>query len=155
MPTNLTYRRITAADAATVTYHRRAMFEAMGNTNPALLDPMAENFSGWVKRRLEDGTYLGWFCMDGERIAAGVGIWLQDWPPHILDPQGPRAYLLNVFVEPDYRRQGIARELTQRCIDWAREQGIKVITLHYSDEGKHVYAGLGFSESNELRLRLE
>ncbi|MBX3064286.1 MAG: GNAT family N-acetyltransferase [Anaerolineae bacterium] len=151
---NLTYRRITFDDAATVTYHRRSMYEAMGNTDPAILDPMEANFIGWVKRRLEDGTYLGWFCLDGEKIVAGVGIWLQDWPPHVLDPQGPRAYILNVFVEPEYRQQGIARELTQHCIDWSREQGIKVITLHYSDAGKFVYEKLGFQESNEMRLRL-
>jgi shikimate kinase len=44
--------------------------------------------------------------------------------------------------------------LTQLCVDWSREQGIKVVTLHYSDAGKTVYEGLGFTTSNEMRITL-
>jgi GNAT superfamily N-acetyltransferase len=44
------------------------------------------------------------------------------------DPGG--AWLLEVFVEPRYRRQGLAKKLLDRAERWAREQGAKEIWLN-------------------------
>jgi len=40
------------------------------------------------------------------------------------------AWLLEVFVEPVYRRQGLARQLLDRAERWVREQGAKEIWLN-------------------------
>ena len=60
-------------------------------------------------------------------------------------------HLVNVFVEPDYRRRGIARVLVETALDWCRGEGTRVITLHASDEGRHLYESLGFYLTNEMR----
>ena len=109
-------------EAAIVGAQRRAMFFDMGYRDG--LDTMVEAFVPWVIEKMRAGEYLGWFAVaeDGA-IAAGAGLWLMDWPPHMIGP-GSRGNILNVYTEPGYRRQGLARRLTETAIDWCRAYGI-------------------------------
>lgn len=66
----------------------------------------------------------------------------------------PSAYVSNVYVEPELRRQGLATALTRRCVDWARENGCVVVRLRTSKMGRHVYAAMGFEQSDEMELPL-
>jgi GNAT superfamily N-acetyltransferase len=150
-----TLRPATLDDAPTIVRHRRAMFDAMGFTNYAELDEMDTRFAAWVKRKMEQGEYLHWFAVDADgQIMAGAGVWLMDWPPHGTDPRGPRANVLNVYTEPEHRRQGLARRLTESVLDWCRDRGIRTVILHASKEGRPMYEGLGFKATNEMRLNL-
>jgi ribosomal protein S18 acetylase RimI-like enzyme len=61
---------------------------------------------------------------DGERIGL---VWATMERLH----QGPgEAWLLEVFVDPRYRRQGLARELLDRAERWARENGAAAMWLN-------------------------
>ena len=74
-----------------------------------------------------------------------------DWAPHYLDPTGEqRGYVLNVFVEPEYRKRGLAQALMSECMDEARRRGVRVVALHASQKGQPVYEKLGFTTSNEM-----
>ncbi len=61
-----------------------------------------------------------------------------------------RVYLIaNVAVHPDYRRKGIARELTRRAIQHAHEKNVQEVWLHVRDDNPNaidLYAQLGFVE---------
>ena len=63
-----------------------------------------------------------------------------------------RAYLLNVYVYQEFRRQGVARRLMQVMVDWCRAQGFSTVWLHASDEGRPLYESMGFAASNEMKL---
>jgi ribosomal protein S18 acetylase RimI-like enzyme len=148
-------RIATAADAALISAHRRAMFEAIGGTEASVLDIMCRNAEPWVARIIGEGKYAGWITRDGDRPVASAGLLILDWPPHPLDPIGEnRAYLLNVFVEPDYRQRGLARELVQKCMTEAARRSIRVLTLHASAAGRPLYESLGFKPTNEMLLAL-
>jgi ribosomal protein S18 acetylase RimI-like enzyme len=61
-----------------------------------------------------------------------------------------RIYLIaNVAVHPDHRRRGIARALTERALQHAREKKVNNIWLHVRDDNPgaiHLYQKLGFIE---------
>jgi GNAT superfamily N-acetyltransferase len=78
---------------------------------------MVEAFLRWVREKMSAGEYFGWFAIaeDGA-IAAGAGLWLMDWPPHMIGPGSRRGNILNVYTDPEYRRQGLARRLTETAI---------------------------------------
>ena len=144
-------REATVADAALITAHRRAMFLSMPNPNDAVLNQVNRAFEPWVRERLTDGRYLGWIVEDDGRVAGSAGMLLVDWPPHPLHPDAnQRGYLLNVFVEPEFRRRGLAHGLIKECLAEAKRRGIRVVTLHASDAGRAVYEKLGFGSTNEM-----
>jgi ribosomal protein S18 acetylase RimI-like enzyme len=141
----------TTADAGLIASHRRAMFATMGGFPDSTLDLMCRSSEPWIGRMVAAGKYLGWIASDGDRPVASAGLLILDWTPHPLDPTGEhRGYVLNVFVEPQYRKRGLARSLVQRCLDEARRRGIRVISLHASDVGRPLYERLGFRSSSEM-----
>lgn len=144
-------RMATAGDAEVITYQRRQMFVDAGRTDFEVLDEMSLHFKPWVERMIGEGKYFGWLAFEGERVAAGVGMLLLDWPPHFLDPASEqRAYLLNVYVEPDFRRRKLASHLTELALAEAHRLEIKVVSLHATDAGRKVYEQLGFQDTNEM-----
>ncbi|MGD0732689.1 MAG: GNAT family N-acetyltransferase [Terracidiphilus sp.] len=146
-------RTTTAADAALITAHRRAMFAAMGSGKDSILDAMARHCEPWVARVIVEGKYSGWITEDDGRPVGSAGLLVLDWPPHPLDPAGEhRGYLLNVFVEPEYRRRGVARALVDLCLAEAHRRSIRVVTLHSSDAGRPLYETFGFRATSEMLL---
>lgn len=67
------------------------------------------------------------------------------------------SYIRYVSVNPKYRGYGIGRKLTQKCIDYAKENNERYIALHTSImmiNARHLYENLGFKILNELEPRL-
>jgi hypothetical protein len=86
------------------------MFLDMGHPDDDAMQRMCEAFRPWVERKMRAGEYLAWFAVDsGGAIAAGLGLWLMDWPPHMLGPGPWRGNILNVYTRPESRRLGLAR----------------------------------------------
>lgn len=63
-------------------------------------------------------------------------------------------YIWGVYVEAEYRHQGIATQLTQQTIAHLKAIGCTHAVLNASPFGKPVYARLGFVDSNLMRLDL-
>jgi len=148
-------RLATVADAELIARHRRRMFVDAGQAEDAKLQEMVDNFVVWVRPRLSDGSYVGWIVEEEGRAVAGAGMWLMDFPPHWMDAEPVRAYLLNFYVEPGFRGRGLAYELLKNAVDDARRRGIRVVSLHASKFGKPLYERNGFEATNEMILRLE
>jgi ribosomal protein S18 acetylase RimI-like enzyme len=147
----LTTRRATTEDAGSITLHRKAMFADMRDAPETVLEEMGQNFEPWVRRMIANDKYVGWITSDGERAVGSAGLLILDWAPHFLDPRcDQRGYILNVFVEPEYRVRGIAKALTVECMAEAKRRGIGVVALHASKKGQPVYEKLGFKTSNEM-----
>jgi GNAT superfamily N-acetyltransferase len=149
----MTVAQATLDDVPVIASHRRSMFAAMGYADEAALDAMASAFEPWLRRKMEAGEYLAWFAIaEDSAVAGGVGLWLMDWPPHMIGAGARRGNILNVFVRPENRRQGIARELMRTALDWCGANGIDHVVLHSSADGRHLYASLGFTATNEMFL---
>jgi len=63
-------------------------------------------------------------------------------------------YVANVFVLPDHRRQGIAADLMNAIVEWARAEGMVRIVLAPSEMSIPFYASLGFRPADDL-MRLD
>lgn len=147
----LTTRLATASDAALITRHRRRMFVDAGRRDDQVLHLMAQAHEPWVAKMISDGRYIGWLSEEEGTVVAGAGLLLLDWPPHPLDPRSTtRGYLLNVYVEPKYRRRHLASNLIELALAEARRRGIRVVALHSTDEGRRLYEANGFRPTNEM-----
>jgi GNAT superfamily N-acetyltransferase len=153
LPDGFVLRRARVDDAAEITRQRREMFREMRSAEVSALDEMEARFLPWVAAKLTAGEYLGWFAVaeDGT-IAAGAGLWLMEWPPHMLGRADRRGYLLNVYTGARFRRRGMAKVLVEVAVDWCRTNGIDVMVLHASNAGRSMYEQLGFAATNEMRM---
>jgi GNAT superfamily N-acetyltransferase len=145
-------RLATEADAELISHQRCQMFVDSGQGNEARLKEVAENFIPWVRERLVDGRYVGWLTEENGRVVAGAGVLLMDFPPHWMDAEPVRAYLLNVYVEAAFRGRGLARELLKMAVKDSRRRGIQVMSLHASTFGRPLYERNGFKSTNEMIL---
>jgi ribosomal protein S18 acetylase RimI-like enzyme len=150
-----TIRRAVLEDGQVIVAHRRAMFWDMGRRDLAALDAMSARFEPWLLAKMRAGEYLAWFAASaGGEIAAGLGLWLMDWPPHLVGSGPRRGNIVNVYTNPESRRNGLARSLVRAALDWCRDNGVDCVILHASEEGRGLYEGLGFRATNEMRILL-
>jgi len=144
-------RLATVSDAKLITHHRRRMFVDAGRADNPVLAVMADAHEPWVAKEIEAERYLGWITEDDGKAVAGAGLLLLDWPPHPLDPRSTqRGYLLNVYVEPEYRRRRLASNLIEMALAEARRRYIRVVALHSTEEGRRLYEANGFRSTNEM-----
>ncbi|MAS37091.1 MAG: GNAT family N-acetyltransferase [Anaerolineaceae bacterium] len=144
-------RHATAVDAPVIARHRRRMFEDMGHEygKHTEIDTL---YQAWVAPRLEDGRYVGWLMQIGDQVVGGAGVEVRDRAPHPYDLTTRYAYVVNVYVEPEHRRQGFARQIVNTLLEWCKQQDFGIISLHASDEGRPLYQSLGFAASNEMQF---
>jgi len=86
--------------------------------------------------------------------SAGCQLFAGLYPLALADHYRKYGYIWGVYVEPAYRGQGIAKQLTNMTIAHLKALGCTRAILHASPLGKPVYSSLGFSQSNEMRLDL-
>ena len=155
LPQGFSIQQASTANLETLVAHRRAMFHDMGYNDDAALNAMSARFRVWLLDRMHAGHYLAWLVSapDGS-IAAGAGLWLMDWPPHMIGQGARRGNILNVYTAENFRRQGLARELMEVVLQWCRENQVDTIILHASNAGRNLYESMGFIATNEMRLRL-
>jgi len=154
LPDGFSVRLASTGDIDTLVAHRRAMFVDMGYGDETALDSMSAKCHAWLLAKMDCGEYLAWLAVapDGS-IAAGSGLWIMDWPPHMIGA-GPRGNILNVYTAVEFRRRGLARELMQAAMQWCRSNGVDVVVLHASPDGRRLYESIGFVGTNEMRIEL-
>lgn len=154
MTDSYTIRLATLNDVDTIAHQRSAMFTDMG-LDVVKIQSWEQPFRQWVRARLEFGEYIGFLAVSGGDVIAGAGLWVHDWLPSPQTVSPNRGYILNVYTEPPFRRQGIARRLVELAIDHCRAQGIPTVVLHASEQGRPLYDAMGFTVTNEMRLKLQ
>ena len=79
--------------------------------------PLAE----WLQRIAESPTFIAW---DGETAAGMAGIFSSR-----SSKTSHQGHIWGVYVRPNYRGQGLGEALVRRCLDYARENGKKMVYI--------------------------
>ena len=109
---------------------------------PALLD--------YYKRHMKDGTFVSWVALDGNNIIGTSGMSFVEKPPYFGCPSGKIGLLSSVFTNPNYRRNGIAKELLSRIVNEAKQYGCGTIQITASDMGVKLYTDFGFEHNGNF-----
>lgn len=157
---SFTVRQATARDIPLLAHHRSAMFRDMGQLETDQEQPLQEATASYLRDALPSGHYLAWVAEDTaapDTVIGGAGVQLRSILPRPrLETRdlefGPEAIVLNVYVEPKWRRRGVADALMRALLTSLAERGIQRIVLHASADGRRLYERLGFVLTNEMRL---
>jgi len=149
---NLNIRIAAEGDTRTLVEFRLEMFRDMGWTDEARLDELAPLYSAYVREHAAAGDFVAWVG-EIDRVAVGtVGLLWERVPPTVRNLSGRQAYIMSVYVAPEMRRKGIAKQLIAAALEHARAYGADVVSLHCSPAGQGLYDGFGFVDSPEMRL---
>jgi len=155
MQQEIVIREAQPEDVAEIVRHRRRMYEDMGERDAAALDAMQASSAAFLEKAIPAGLFHGWLAQTrAGRVVAGGGMMIVPWLSRPADAEPRRAWILNVYTYPEYRRQGIARRLMQTIIEWCRQAGFQAVSLHTSDDGRALYESLGFKPTEEMKLLL-
>jgi ribosomal protein S18 acetylase RimI-like enzyme len=96
----------------------------------------------------------GILCCNSESIV-GMGFIIPRGNPTELF-SADWSYIRMVGVDPAHKGKGIARQITEMCVQHARQLKEKTIALHTSefmDAARHLYESLGFTRLKEIEPR--
>jgi GNAT superfamily N-acetyltransferase len=150
-------RSATPEDVDAMVAFRVRMFREMGWSDESRFDTFIPAATAHLREGFSADTCNGFVAeqidAEGERrlVATVALVWLQA-APTVRNVEGRVAYVLGMYVVPEWRRRGIARVLMDATIACATEKCAPLLTLHASDEGRLLYEQLGFVSAPEMRL---
>ena len=147
-----TIRRAEYKDISSLADFREKMFRSFveGSVD---YDTTKRETVRYLEKRLEQNEFVAWVAETEEgRVIACSAISFYGLPPKPWNLAGKYAYLSSMFTESQHRRKGLGRRLLQAALDFAKESGIKEVTLHATDDGEPLYRAFGFRDSNEMKL---
>ena len=138
---DITYRKLEEKDLDTFISMRITQLREEGATEDIDRVPALKDF---YHRHMEDGTFVSWLALDGEKIIGTSGMSFVEKPPSFSCPTGRIGLLSSMFTDPGYRRMGIAKELLHRVVEEARAYGCGAVQITASDMGVKLYTAYGF-----------
>ena len=104
-----------------------------------------ERFADFAREALTDERWRAWIAQDVGRL---VGALWRFTVPRVPQPgrgaPQPLAYVTNVYVEPEYRNDGLGARLLDRAIEASRIEGFSLVMVWPSDRSMTFYGRAGF-----------
>ena len=117
--------------------------------------PLVEKESyEYYKSALETGEHIAYLVYDNETFIGAGGVSFYQVMLTYHNPTGKKAYIMNVYTAPGYRRQGIAFHTLDLLVKDAKEQDMLQIALEATDMGRPLYERYGFVKmEDEMELK--
>jgi len=147
-------RQATPADADTLIELRERMFSVLGVDDPEAIGRLRELAAPWTRDAIESGRATGFIAERDGVVVGGVSLCINRTQPQRRVLDGRVATVFGLFVAEEERGAGLGRALVERCIEFARSEGIALVSLHAAPAAKPLYERLGFTESSEMVLFL-
>ena len=144
---NIIYRKLTENDLESFINMRINQLLEEGATDEMDLSPALMDY---YQRHLANGTFVSWLALDGDKIIGTSGMSFVEKPPYFGCPTGRIGLLSSMYTNPDYRRQGIAKELLRRVVEEARAYGCGTVQITASDMGVLLYSNFGFVKNKNF-----
>ena len=151
---NLIYKKATIEDIDILTETRIEVLKAANKlSDDADMSEVKEQSYNYYKKALRDGTHIAYLVFDKSRFAGAGGVSFFQVMPTYHNPSGKKAYIMNMYTSPEYRRKGIAYKILDMLVKDAKSMGITAISLEATVMGRPLYEKYGFIKmNNEMEL---
>ncbi len=139
------YKKATTKDIAELVRTRVIVLRAANKLSDDVDMSIVEQESyAYYKRAVETGEHMAYLVYDKETFIGAGGVSFYQVMPTYHNPSGKKAYIMNMYTAPEYRRQGIAFHTLDLLVKAAKERGISQIALEATDMGRPLYEKYGF-----------
>jgi GNAT superfamily N-acetyltransferase len=151
---NLTYKKAKIEDIDILTETRIQVLRAANQlSNEVDLSEVRKQSYHYYQKALCDGTHVAYLIFDEHRFAGAGGVSFFQVMPTYHNPSGKKAYIMNMYTSPEYRRKGIAYKTLDLLVEEAKSNGITSISLEATALGRPLYEKYGFiNMNNEMEL---
>ena len=148
------FRVATLNDLDLLTTSRIEVLKAANKLDPSTDMANVEKESyNYYKKALEDNTHYAILVMEDDKFIGAGGVSFYSVMPTYHNPSGKKAYIMNMYTAPDYRRQGIAYKTLDMLVKVSKERGINQISLEATEMGRPLYEKYGFVKmESEMKL---
>lgn len=128
----------------------RAANRLDGTVDLSLVKRWTRNY---YEEALNDQAHIAYLVFSGEEWIGAGGISFFRVMPTYHNPTGWKAYLMNMYTAPAYRRRGIASHTMALLTQEAKRRGVEHISLEATDMGRPLYERFGFVKmEDEMEL---
>lgn len=151
---DLIYKRATLEDINTLVETRievlRAANKLCADTDMGEVERQSYLY---YQKALSDGSHIAYLVFDESGCIGTGGVSFLQVMPTYHNPSGKKAYIMNMYTNPKYRRKGIAYKTLDMLIKEIKSKGISSISLEATDMGRPLYEKYGFVKMNsEMEL---
>lgn len=112
----------------------------------------AESYA-YYRRALGTGEHIAYLIYENGTFIGAGGVSFHQVMPTYHNPTGQKAYIMNMYTSPEYRRQGIAFHTLDLLVQDAKKLSVRQIALEATDMGRPLYERYGFVKmKNEMEL---
>ncbi|BAY43731.1 putative acetyltransferase [Scytonema sp. HK-05] len=149
-------REATPEEDSLIAKHFYQMWRDIGVPDDAINSNWLEITLQFIEQARRDLFYKAFVAeVDGGVVGSASCQLFTGFYPNVLKHQYRQfGYIWGVYVEPSYRKQGIAKQLTSATVNYLKAVGCTRAVLNASPLGKPVYESLGFSSGNAMQLDL-
>ncbi len=154
---SLSYRQADLSDLDILTQVRVRVLRAANRLDDSVDMSLVEQESRrYYETSLGNGSHAAYLVYDGDQVVGAGGVSFYQVMPTYHTPSGMKAYIMNMYTDPQYRRRGIASHTLELLVQECRERGVDFIALEATDMGRPLYEKYGFVKmEDEMQLREE
>ncbi|MGN0153248.1 MAG: GNAT family N-acetyltransferase [Lachnospiraceae bacterium] len=149
------YRKATIEDIDELVRTRIIVLRAANKlSNDVDMSVVEQASDTYYRRALESGEHIAYLVHDNGTFIGAGGVSFYQVMPTYHNPSGKKAYIMNMYTVPEYRRQGIAFYTLDLLIKDARKQGVSQIALEATNMGRPLYEKYGFVKmEDEMEIK--
>lgn len=146
----LIYKRATIDDIEILTKTRIEVLRAANKlADDVDMTEVEKQSYEYYSKALNEGTHTAYLVFDEAKFVGAGGVSYFRVMPTYHNPSGNKAYIMNMYTNPEYRRQGIAFETLRLLVKDAKSRGVNAISLEATDMGRQLYEKYGFIKMND------
>ena len=147
---DLKFKKATISDIDVLTDTRIIVLRAANKLSDDIdMTAVKRESYDYYKEALSNDNHVAYLVFNGKEFVGAGGISFFKVMPTYHNPTGRKAYIMNMYTSPEYRRQGIAIKVLDLLVAEAKNRGIKAISLEATDMGKPLYERYGFVKMND------
>ena len=139
------YRKATIEDIPLLVQFRvNLLHSAIGDGEATRWEHVKEQLVNYYEQTLPQESHIAYLAYDGSRCVWTGGVCFYRVLPTYVKPTGQKAYIINMYTDPEYRRRGIAMKILDKLVNASLRKGVRYISLEATTMGRPLYEKYGF-----------
>lgn len=143
---DLIYKQATIEDLDLIVKERIKVLRAANKLDDEYdMSKVEKESYSYYKKGFEDNNFIYYLVYNNDnKVVACGGCSFYEVMPTCDNNSGKCAYIMNMYTDPDYRKQGIATKILDKLIKEINKRNVYRITLEATDMGRGLYKKYGF-----------